>query len=118
MNKSCQREFMVKAGIVGGTGCTGVEQVRILAQYPNLEITALASQGEAGAGVPEMFPSSRHRLSLRFEDIAIADFAKCDEVFFFHRSLVKGAAGQAVQNMNAMFGFAETAGLWQLPVLP
>ena len=33
-------------------------------------------------------------------------------------NLVKGAAGQAIQNMNIMFGFAETDGLWQLPVLP
>ena len=33
-------------------------------------------------------------------------------------NLVKGAAGQAVQNMNIMFGFSETEGLWQLPVLP
>jgi N-acetyl-gamma-glutamyl-phosphate reductase len=33
-------------------------------------------------------------------------------------NLVKGASGQAVQNMNIMFGFAETAGLTQLPVVP
>jgi N-acetyl-gamma-glutamyl-phosphate reductase len=33
-------------------------------------------------------------------------------------NLVKGAAGQAVQNMNIMFGLPETDGLWQLPVLP
>jgi N-acetyl-gamma-glutamyl-phosphate reductase len=33
-------------------------------------------------------------------------------------NLVKGAAGQAVQNMNIMFGYSETDGLWQLPVLP
>ena len=33
-------------------------------------------------------------------------------------NLVKGAAGQAIQNMNIMFGLPETDGLWQLPVLP
>ena len=33
-------------------------------------------------------------------------------------NLVKGAAGQAVQNMNIMFGIDEKTGLWQLPVLP
>ena len=33
-------------------------------------------------------------------------------------NLVKGAAGQAVQNMNIMFGIDETAGLTQLPVVP
>jgi N-acetyl-gamma-glutamyl-phosphate reductase len=81
MNKSCEREFMVKAGIVGGTGYTGVGLIRILAQHPNVEITAITSRGEAGALVPEMFPSSRHGLSFRFENPAIVDFAKCDEVF-------------------------------------
>jgi N-acetyl-gamma-glutamyl-phosphate reductase len=33
-------------------------------------------------------------------------------------NLVKGAAGQAVQNMNLMFGLDESAGLTQIPVLP
>jgi N-acetyl-gamma-glutamyl-phosphate reductase len=33
-------------------------------------------------------------------------------------NLVKGAAGQAVQNMNLMFGFDECLGLQQVPVLP
>jgi N-acetyl-gamma-glutamyl-phosphate reductase len=33
-------------------------------------------------------------------------------------NLVKGASGQAVQNMNIMFGVDETAGLTQLPVVP
>jgi len=30
-------------------------------------------------------------------------------------NMVKGAAGQAVQNMNLLFGFAETAGIDQVP---
>jgi N-acetyl-gamma-glutamyl-phosphate reductase len=33
-------------------------------------------------------------------------------------NLVKGAAGQAVQNMNIMFGWPESTGLEQVPVLP
>jgi N-acetyl-gamma-glutamyl-phosphate reductase len=33
-------------------------------------------------------------------------------------NLVKGASGQAVQNMNIMFGLEETTGLTQVPVLP
>lgn len=33
-------------------------------------------------------------------------------------NLVKGAAGQAVQNMNLMFGYEETLGLEQVPLLP
>ena len=33
-------------------------------------------------------------------------------------NLVKGAAGQAVQNMNLMFGFKETEGLTLVPMFP
>jgi len=33
-------------------------------------------------------------------------------------NLVKGASGQAVQNMNLMFGFAETAGLDSIALMP
>ena len=33
-------------------------------------------------------------------------------------NLVKGAAGQAVQNMNIMFGFNESMGLTNTPLLP
>ena len=33
-------------------------------------------------------------------------------------NLIKGAAGQAVQNMNIMFGLDETEGLMQLPMFP
>jgi N-acetyl-gamma-glutamyl-phosphate reductase len=33
-------------------------------------------------------------------------------------NLVKGASGQAIQNMNLMFGLPETAGLTQVPVVP
>jgi len=33
-------------------------------------------------------------------------------------NLVKGAAGQAVQNMNIMFGYEESTGLEQVPLLP
>ena len=33
-------------------------------------------------------------------------------------NLVKGSAGQAIQNMNVVFGLEETAGLLQLPLFP
>lgn len=73
---------MVKVGIVGGTGYTGVELLRILVQHPNVELTTITSRGEAGSLVSEMFPSLRRRLALRFEDPAVVDLAKCDVVFF------------------------------------
>lgn len=69
-------------GIVGGTGYTGVELLRILAVHPNAQLTAITSRSEAGLPVADMFPSLRGYVDLRFTDPAQADLAACDVVFF------------------------------------
>ena len=51
----------IKAGIVGGTGYTGVELLRLLAQHPQVELKAITSRKEAGTPVAQMFPSLRRR---------------------------------------------------------
>lgn len=73
---------MIKAGIVGGTGYTGVELLRLLAQHPQVELTAITSRTEDGVAVADMFPSLRGRLDLRFSDPAKASLERCDVVFF------------------------------------
>ncbi len=73
---------MIKVGIVGGTGYTGVELLRLLAQHPAVEITAITSRGDAGTHVASMFPSLRGRVDLKFEDPAAANLKSCDIVFF------------------------------------
>jgi len=73
---------MIKVGIVGGTGYTGVELLRLLAQHPNVEVVAITSRGDAGTAVADMFPSLRGRVGLKFEDPAKADLKACDVVFF------------------------------------
>ncbi|WP_374502228.1 N-acetyl-gamma-glutamyl-phosphate reductase [Zoogloea sp.] len=73
---------MIKVGVVGGTGYTGVELLRLLAQHPNVEIRAITSRGEAGLPVADMFPSLRRRVDLCFVDPQAADLAACDVVFF------------------------------------
>jgi N-acetyl-gamma-glutamyl-phosphate reductase len=73
---------MIKVGIVGGTGYTGVELLRLLAQHPGVEIVAITSRGDAGMPVSEMFPSLRGRVGLKFEDPATANLKACDVVFF------------------------------------
>lgn len=73
---------MIKVGIVGGTGYTGVELLRLLAQHPGAEIAAITSRGDAGTAVSDMFPSLRKRVSLKFEDPTVADLKACDVVFF------------------------------------
>lgn len=73
---------MIKVGIVGGTGYTGVELLRLLAQHPGVELRTITSRGDAGTAVADMFPSLRGRVGLKFEDPAAADLAACDVVFF------------------------------------
>lgn len=72
----------IKIGIVGGTGYTGVELLRLLAIHPHAELTAITSRGEAGLPVAEMFPSLRGYIDLAFSDPAQADLGACDVVFF------------------------------------
>lgn len=73
---------MVKVGIVGGTGYTGVELLRLLAQHPQAKLTTITSRKEAGMPVADMFPNLRGRVSLAFEDPATAPLKQCDVVFF------------------------------------
>lgn len=73
---------MVKVGIVGGTGYTGVELLRLLGQHPHVELRAITSRGEAGMAVADMFPSLRGRVGLRFVSPQDAELEKCDVVFF------------------------------------
>jgi len=73
---------MIKAGIVGGTGYTGVELLRLLTQHPDVELTAITSRKEAGMAVAEMFPSLRGRVTLAFSTPDDAPLKSCDVVFF------------------------------------
>jgi N-acetyl-gamma-glutamyl-phosphate reductase len=73
---------MIKVGIVGGTGYTGVELLRLLARHPQVELTAITSRGEAGTAVADLFPSLRGHIGLRFSDPKEANLAACDLVFF------------------------------------
>jgi len=72
----------IRIGIVGGTGYTGVELLRLLAQHPQCEIAAITSRKEAGTGVAEMFPNLRGRVGLKFSDPDKAGLKDCDLVFF------------------------------------
>ncbi|MGQ9686517.1 MAG: N-acetyl-gamma-glutamyl-phosphate reductase [Thiobacillaceae bacterium] len=73
---------MLKAGIVGGTGYTGVELLRLLSQHPRVEITAITSRKEAGMPVADMFPSLRGRVDMAFSTPEDAPLKRCDVVFF------------------------------------
>ena len=72
----------VKVGIVGGSGYTGIELLRLLAQHPHAEIVTITGRKDAGTHVAKMFPSLRGRVDLVFEDPASAPLDQCDVVFF------------------------------------
>ena len=73
---------MIKIGIVGGTGYTGVELLRILARHPEAQLAAITSRKEANMPVAEMFPSLRGCVDLKFSDPKDAGLTSCDLVFF------------------------------------
>jgi N-acetyl-gamma-glutamyl-phosphate reductase len=74
---------MVKVGIVGGTGYTGVELLRLLAQHPEAEVVAITSRSEAGLPVADMYPNLRgHYDGLAFSVPDVKVLGACDVVFF------------------------------------
>ncbi len=73
---------MIKVGIVGGTGYTGVELLRILSQHPEVQIQAITSRQETGMLVADLFPSLRGRVALKFCDPSEAALEECTVVFF------------------------------------
>ncbi|HQA33368.1 MAG TPA: N-acetyl-gamma-glutamyl-phosphate reductase [Casimicrobium huifangae] len=75
-------EKQVKVGIVGGTGYTGVELLRMLTLHPSAKVTMITSRKDAGTRLDSMFPSLRGRCDLVFSDTATADLTTCDVVFY------------------------------------
>jgi len=73
---------MINVGIVGGTGYTGVELLRLLAQHPEAKVGTITSRKDAGTRVAEMFPSLRGHYDLAFADPKGARLTGCDVVFF------------------------------------
>lgn len=73
---------MIKVGIVGGTGYTGVEVMRLLVLHPEVCLHAITSRKEVGMPVAEMYPSLRGRVDIAFSDPADAALNQCDVVFF------------------------------------
>ncbi|MEK7990501.1 MAG: N-acetyl-gamma-glutamyl-phosphate reductase [Thiotrichaceae bacterium] len=72
----------IKIGIVGGTGYTGVELLRLLAKHPQAQLEIITSRGEAGKPVTELFPNLRGYVDLRYSEPNAESLAACDVVFF------------------------------------
>ncbi len=73
---------MIKVGIVGGTGYTGVELLRLLCQHPNVSLDIITSRSEAGTSVADLFPNLRGYVDLAFTPPDLTQLQRCDVVFF------------------------------------
>lgn len=73
---------MIKVGIVGGTGYTGVELLRILAKHPAVELAAITSRSEEGLAVADLYPNLRGHVDLAFSVPDPEQLSRCDVVFF------------------------------------
>lgn len=73
---------MKKIGIVGATGYTGVELIRLLAMHSGVEVSVVTSRGNAGSRVDAMFPNLRGHCDCIFSDPSDDALGDCDLVFF------------------------------------
>ncbi len=73
---------MIDVGIVGGTGYTGAELMRLLAGHPEVRLRVVTARAEAGIAVAEVFPHLRGRLDLRFSPPTLEVLAECRLLFF------------------------------------
>ncbi len=108
---------MIAIGIVGGTGYTGVELLRLLAQHPQAQVKAITSRKDAGTRVIDMFPSLRgHFDALSFVEPEKADLLTCNVVFFatphgvaMAQARELTAAGARIIDLAADFRLADPA---------
>lgn len=73
---------MISIGILGATGYTGVELLRLLSTHPAADIKVVTSNSEKGKSVTEVFPSLRSHIDLAFEAHNSDKLKSCDLVFF------------------------------------
>lgn len=73
---------MIRAGIVGGTGYTGVELLRILALHEQVAVTVVTSRSDVGTRVDALYPSLRGAIDAVFTAPDVATLCACDVVFF------------------------------------
>jgi len=110
---------MIKVGILGGTGYTGVELLRLLAVHPDVRVDVISSRAEAGRAVSDLFPSLRGHLDVAFSEPSPASFRECDVVFAatpngvamtYARALLE--AGVRLIDLSADFRLRDV-GVWQ-----
>jgi len=72
----------MRIGIIGGSGYTGVELLRLLSGREDVEVVFISSRAEEGKLVSDIFPNLRGHIHLRFSDPDQILNTECDLVFF------------------------------------
>ena len=72
----------MKVSIVGGSGYTGIEVLRLISLHPNVDIHHITSRNDAGRFVCDIYPSLRGILSHKFVHPDEIDLAESNIVFF------------------------------------
>ncbi len=110
---------MIKAGIVGGTGYTGVELLRLLVAHKDVELSVITSRSEVGQAVSGLYPNLRGHIKINFSEPDFESLAQCDVVFFAtpNGTAMKMApqlleAGCKIIDLAADFRLKDT-GVWQ-----
>jgi len=109
-----------KIGIIGATGYTGVELLRLLLHHPEVEVTALTSQKYAGVPIGEVFPSLMKHLPLKCEELAVEPISKKTDFIFTavpHKTAMETVPlfyrlGKKVVDLSADFRFKD-AGVYE-----
>ena len=73
---------MLKVGVVGGTGYTGVELLRLLAGHAEVQLVCVTSRSEAGQMVSSLYPNLRGIVDILFSEPSVEQLSACDLVFF------------------------------------
>jgi len=89
---------MIKVGVVGGTGYTGVELLRLLALHPGVQLSVITSRSEAGGKVAGLFPNLRGYVDLEFSEPDLSVLSECELVFFATpNGIAMGMAGELLE---------------------
>jgi len=87
---------MLKIGIVGGTGYTGVELLRLLADHPEARVEVITSRSNAGTPVADIFPNLRGKFDIRYTEPDVDSYQNCDLVFFATPNTVAMSQAEAL----------------------
>ena len=118
---------MLNVAIVGASGYTGLELIRLLDRHPQVTISCVTSEQSAGKRISEIFPTLRGRCDLILEPLDPAAItAKADLIFTAlpHQAAMKVvpdflAAGKKVVDLSADYRLHDPAvyGAWYEPHL-